>query len=112
MAEVFYIAGVWDLFHVGHLHAIRNARIRAKDNILIVGVVTDEHCLEYKGFRPIIPYLERSKIIAALKYPDAVVPQFKQFDLKHMTQLKVNTVLLGANWKTQMPAHLNLVTKH
>jgi len=101
-----YIAGVWDLFHVGHLRAIKRAWELAGLRQLIVGVVTDEHALEYKGAKPVIPYRQRFEIIDSLWYPSRVVPQTKQFSVEHMKSLDVNTVFLGKDWKDKMPLHL------
>lgn len=109
--ETFYIAGVWDLFHVGHLRAIRKAREIAGDNKLIVGVVSDEHCREYKGFEPIIPYAHRLEIIEAMKEPDEVVRQDAQFCLVHMKFLKVDGVFLGDDWAIDQPPHLIKMSK-
>ena len=70
--NIVYISGVWDLFHVGHLNAIHNAR-RLGD-MLIVGVVTDEFCKEYKGKPPVIPFEDRRAIVDALRDVNATVP--------------------------------------
>ncbi len=104
--KIYYIAGVWDLFHVGHLNAIKKARKIAKSNTLIVGVVTDSSAKEYKGFAPIISYLQRKTIIEALSFPDRVVRQNDQFNVEQMKKLKVNVVLLGDDWRKKMPPHL------
>jgi glycerol-3-phosphate cytidylyltransferase len=69
---IVYISGVWDLFHVGHLNAIRNARLLG--DMLIAGVVTDEFCAEYKGRPPIIPFEQRRAVIEALRDVNATVP--------------------------------------
>ena len=70
--NIVYISGVWDLFHIGHLNAIRNAR-RLGD-MLIVGVVTDEFCESYKGERPVIPFEERRAIVEELRDVNVTVP--------------------------------------
>jgi len=41
-----YTTGVFDLFHIGHVSMLRNAR--AMCDRLIVGVTTDELLLKYK----------------------------------------------------------------
>jgi glycerol-3-phosphate cytidylyltransferase len=68
-----YTTGVFDMFHQGHLNLLRNAK--ALCDKLVVGVSTDELCIEYKGKKPIMPFEERVNIMKAIKYCDAVVPQ-------------------------------------
>ena len=58
-----FTAGVWDLFHVGHLNLLRNAA-RLGDS-LQVGVLTDEAAAAYKE-TPVIPFIQRIRIIQNL----------------------------------------------
>ncbi len=67
-----YLAGVFDLFHIGHLNVIRNAR--AHCDYLTVGVLTDGLVEFYKKNPPFIPFEERIDIIASLAYVDRAVP--------------------------------------
>lgn len=77
--KVGYIAGVFDLFHIGHLNVIRNAKERC--DYLIVGVVIDEISMHFKNKRPFVPHNERLEIVAALKYVDeAVTVTFENID--------------------------------
>lgn len=71
-----YVAGVFDLFHVGHLRLLERAKELTKEGgALIVGVLTDDAAAAYKP-RPIIPYEQRWAIVRALKCVDFVLPQF------------------------------------
>ncbi|MDU3801896.1 MAG: adenylyltransferase/cytidyltransferase family protein [Paraclostridium bifermentans] len=66
-----YIAGVFDLFHIGHLNVLRNAKDRCDS--LRVGVLSDELVEHFKGKKPYIPDLERMEIIKNIKCVDDVV---------------------------------------
>lgn len=68
-----YTTGVFDMFHQGHLNILRNAK--ALCDRLIVGVSTDDLCMDYKKKLPIMPFEERMNIMRAIRYCDAVVPQ-------------------------------------
>ena len=70
--EIVFTAGVWDLFHIGHLRLLEKARKLGQ--ALIVGVLTDKAAAAYKP-KPIIPFKQRFEIIKALKCVDAVIKQ-------------------------------------
>ena len=59
--KVGYTTGVFDLFHIGHLNIIENAKKMC--DYLIVGVTTDEEVFRLKNKKPIIPFEERIAII-------------------------------------------------
>ncbi len=66
-----YIAGVFDLFHVGHLNMFKRAKEQCE--YLIVGVVSDEGVRKYKEVEPFIPYEERAELVRSCRYVDEVV---------------------------------------
>jgi cytidyltransferase-like protein len=69
--NVGYVAGVFDMFHMGHLNLLRRAKEQCSH--LIVGVVTDEGVIRHKRSRPRIPFQERLAIVAACRYVDEAV---------------------------------------
>ena len=92
-----YTTGVYDMFHIGHLNVIRNARMQC--DYLIVGVSTDELVLKEKNKRPVICYEERADIVGSLKYVDKVVPQFNKDKFSAWKELKFNKMFVGSDWK-------------
>ncbi|GMI04188.1 hypothetical protein TrVE_jg7041 [Triparma verrucosa] len=68
--RVIYMDGVFDLFHVGHLEAIQQAR-RMGDR-LILGVTGDDDAEGYKR-RPFINEVDRCAILRALRDVDEIV---------------------------------------
>ncbi|HCN6541866.1 TPA: adenylyltransferase/cytidyltransferase family protein, partial [Escherichia coli] len=55
-----YTTGVFDLFHIGHVNLLKNAKSLCDK--LIVGVTIDELVL-YKGKRSVIPFHERIQVV-------------------------------------------------
>lgn len=90
-----YAAGVFDLFHIGHLNLLKNAK--GMCDKLIVGVTTDELVL-YKGKRAVISFSERLEIVRSIKYVDAVVPQEDMDKLTMCKKLKANVLFVGDDW--------------
>jgi glycerol-3-phosphate cytidylyltransferase len=90
-----YTSGVFDLFHVGHLHLLQRAR--ALCDRLIVGVTTDE-LVAYKNTRPVIPFAQRLEIVQNIKCVDLAVPQ-DDLDKSVMWQkLKFDVMFIGDDW--------------
>lgn len=69
--KVGYIAGVFDLYHLGHLNMFRRAKEQCE--YLIVGVVTDEGVRTFKQKEPFIPFDERVEMVRSCRYVDEVV---------------------------------------
>lgn len=69
--QVGFTAGVYDLFHVGHLNLLEASRGRC--DYLRVGVISDELCWVLKRVRPFVPLEERMRIVDALSCVDEVV---------------------------------------
>ena len=90
-----YTAGVFDMFHLGHLNLLRAARARCDH--LIVGVTTDELAEAVKGRRPVIPLRERMEIVQSMRYVDSVVPQDSMDKIEAQHWLGFDRLFVGEN---------------
>jgi glycerol-3-phosphate cytidylyltransferase len=95
--RIAYAPGVYDLFHIGHLNLLRNARERCDH--LIVGVVTDELALRAKGVGPVVPLDERLAIVASIRYVDEAVPEDLPHKLEMWERLRFNVIVKGDDWQ-------------
>lgn len=90
-----YTAGVYDLFHIGHLNLLKNAK--GMCDKLIVGVTTDD-LVTYKGKRAMIPFEDRIEIVRSIKYVDAAVPQSDMNKLEMCKKLGAQILFVGDDW--------------
>jgi cytidyltransferase-like protein len=72
MTVVVYLDGVFDLFHRGHLEAIRKAKHLRPEVYLIVGLCCDADVVDYKR-RPFTSEDDRYQILSSIKDIDQVV---------------------------------------
>lgn len=92
-----YTTGVYDMFHIGHLNVIRNAK--AKCDYLIVGVSTDELVQKEKHKTPVIPFEERKAIVESIKFVDKVVPQTNKNKLEAWQKYHFDKMFVGSDWE-------------
>ncbi len=92
---VGYTAGVFDLFHIGHLNLLKNAK--GMCDKLVVGVTVDD-LVEYKGKRSMIPFEDRIEIVRACKYVDAAVPQYDMDKVTACKKLGAEILFVGDDW--------------
>ncbi len=91
-----YTTGVFDLFHIGHLNLLKNAK--GMCDKLIVGVTTDELMIKYKKKKAVIPFEERIEIIRNIKYVDAAIPQETMDKFEAWKKLKFDLMFVGDDW--------------
>ena len=104
-----YTTGVYDLFHIGHLNLLKNAK--AMCDKLIVGVSVDELVM-YKNKRSIIPFHERIEIVRHCKYVDIAIPQYSTDKYKEIQKIKANYLFVGDDWyKDKKWKHMELKLK-
>mgnify|MGYP000266917277 CR=1 FL=1 len=90
-----YTSGVYDLFHIGHLNMLRNAKSLCDK--LIVGVTTDE-LVAYKNKKAVIPFTERMEIVRSIEYVDAVIAQENMDKFMLWEKLKYDVMFVGDDW--------------
>ena len=92
-----YTQGTYDMFHIGHLKMIKNAKRRC--DYLIVGVNTDERVERYKNKRRIVPLEERVEIVRSIKYVDEVIIT-NTLDKKEIwDKIRFDEIYIGDDWK-------------
>lgn len=92
-----YTAGVYDMFHIGHLNVIRNAKELC--DFLVVAVSTDELVQNYKQKTPIIPFENRIQIVGAIKYVDLAIPQSDMDKKAAAIKCNADAMFVGDDWK-------------
>ena len=97
MYRVGYTTGVFDMFHIGHLHLLKKAKHHC--DYLIVGVSSDELVEQYKKRKPIIPFEHRLEIVSALSYVDEVVIQTHRDKIKQYHDIEFDVMFVGDDWK-------------
>ncbi|MCG2620543.1 adenylyltransferase/cytidyltransferase family protein [Arthrobacter sp. I2-34] len=97
MTVVGYAAGAFDLFHVGHLNILRQARSRC--DYLVAGVVSDEICYATKGRYPVVPLQERLEIVRHISYVDEAVAEVSPDRLQTWTEVGFDVFFKGDDWK-------------
>ena len=95
--KVGYTQGVYDMFHIGHLNLLNNARELCEH--LIVGVNSDELVKQYKHKLPVIPEEERRLIVANIKAVDACEIVDTLDKVENYKRFHYDAVFIGDDWK-------------
>lgn len=95
--KIGYAAGAFDLFHVGHLNLLRQARSRC--DYLIAGVVSDEILIKNKGRAPVIPLAERLEIVSNIGFVDEAIAEVHPNRIQTWQQNHFDIFFKGDDWK-------------
>lgn len=97
MYKVGYTQGTFDMFHIGHLNLLRQAK--EKCEILIVGINSDSLVRKYKNKTPVISEGCRLEIIKAIKYVnDAFITDTLDKRENHIKK-PFDVIFIGSDWK-------------
>lgn len=91
--KVGYLTGTFDLFHIGHLNLLRNAKKYCDK--LVVGIHPDG---SHKGKEVFIPLDERIEIVKNIKYVDDVIV-CKNEDIDAYEQIKYDYLFVGSDYQ-------------
>lgn len=97
MHRIGYAPGTFDLFHIGHLNLLRNARGHC--DFLIAGVVSDEIALRAKGVVPVVPIADRLEILRCVRFVGAAYPHMVDDILAVWRELHFNILFKGDDWQ-------------
>ena len=96
METIVYAYVTGDIIHEGHLIHLENAK--ALGDKLIVGVLTDRAVMEKKP-KPVLHFLERMKLVKALKCVDCVVSQETYSPIENINEIRPD-ILIESNSHT------------
>lgn len=92
-----YTQGTFDMFHIGHLKLLRNAKMQCEK--LVVGVNADNLVLQYKNKIPVINENERMEILRELRCVDDVVICRSLKKTEMWKQIHFDAIFIGDDWK-------------
>lgn len=95
--RIGYAAGAFDLFHVGHLNLLRQAKTHC--DYLIAGVVSDEMLVASKGHAPVIPLAERLEIVRNIGLVDEALAETLPRKIDTWRQTRFDVFFKGDDWK-------------
>lgn len=94
--RIIYTAGVWDLLHRGHLNILWESR--RLGHMLVVGVVSDAGCFDYKGFAPVQNSQLRMQVIRRLGFVDVVELQATTDPSPLLERYRPDVMTHGDDW--------------
>lgn len=95
--KIGYTQGVYDMFHIGHLNLINNAKKMCE--YLIVGINSDKLVEEYKYKTPIINQENRREIVANIKAVDKAVIAHTLDKIQQWKRIGFDVIFIGSDWK-------------
>lgn len=95
--KIGYASGVYDLFHIGHLNLLRQARERC--DFLIAGVASADMSRRIKGITPVVPLEERLEIVRGIRFVDEAVVDEHVNKAETWREVGFNVFFKGDDWR-------------
>lgn len=95
--KIGYTQGVFDMFHVGHLNLLNNAR--AQCDQLIVGVNSDALVESYKNKIPVVRQEYRKLIVENIKAVEKAYIVDTLEKVKILEKIPFDVIFVGDDWK-------------
>lgn len=92
-----FTVGTFDMFHVGHLNLVKQAKEYC--DYLIVGVHSDEWVMHCKNRKTVINYHDRAEIVGAIRYVDEVVKNETRSKIEAWNKYHFDVAFIGDDWK-------------
>ncbi len=106
--RIVFTNGCFDLFHVGHLRYLEEAR--ALGDVLVVGVNSDPSVRRLKGpKRPILPAGERAEVLSGLECVDFVTIFHELDPSRLIALLRPHLLVKGGDWTKETVVGRELV---
>lgn len=95
--HVGYTQGVFDMFHIGHLNLLKQAKELC--DFLVVGVNSDELVRSYKKKETVVPGKNRAEIVRSIKYVDQCDIVYSLDKFEQWKRYGFEAVFIGDDWK-------------
>ena len=92
-----YTQGTYDMFHIGHLNLLRNAKAHCEK--LIVGINSDALVMQYKNKKPVIDENDRAAIVRELRCVDDVIVCETLKKTEIWKKAHFDAIFIGDDWK-------------
>ena len=98
--KVVFTNGCFDILHAGHVDYL--AKAKAKGDILIIGLNTDESVSKIKGpLRPIISEDERAFVLSNLRSVDYVTLFNEETPWELISKIIPDVLVKGSDWSVE-----------
>lgn len=95
--KIGYTQGTYDMFHIGHLNLLRQAKEKCER--LIVGINSDSLVQQYKNKTPVVNEHDRMEIVSELRCVDEVVKCSTLKKTEAWEKLHFDAIFIGNDWK-------------